>query len=83
MRAPVLTFPGAKAKPMRGNPHASTLAQELRTLASELRADMSRPSPELGERIPERLMKRLRRLDDEQLQIIEIVAIAIARGARC
>lgn len=31
--------------------------------------------------VPERLLNRLKRLDPEQLQIVEIVAIAIARGA--
>jgi len=31
--------------------------------------------------IPERLLARLRRLDAEQLQIIEMIAVAISRGA--
>ena len=31
--------------------------------------------------IPERLLNRLKRLDDEQLQIVELVAAAMERGA--
>lgn len=33
--------------------------------------------------IPERLLLRLRKLDPEQLQIVEIVVVAIQRGAIC
>src|SRR4051812_3608127 len=48
-------------------------------------ATSSRPLPPLialsEGRIPERLLRRLEKLDHEQLQIIEIVAVAIARGA--
>jgi hypothetical protein len=32
--------------------------------------------------LPESLLRRLRRLDAEQLQVLEIVAAAIMRGAR-
>jgi DNA-binding XRE family transcriptional regulator len=44
----------------------------------------SRPSPSSTgpsvARIPERLMARLRTLDAEQLQVVEIVVVAIQRG---
>lgn len=48
-------------------------------------ATSSRPSPPLialseGLEIPESLLRRLRRLDAEQLQIMEIIAIAFERG---
>jgi len=44
----------------------------------------SKPSPSSTVRsdgqIPERLMTRLRTLDAEQLQVVEIVVVAIQRG---
>jgi hypothetical protein len=48
-------------------------------------ATSSRPSPFSTEHfvvpIPERLLRRLRKVDPEQLQVVEIVAAAIERGA--
>lgn len=45
----------------------------------------SKPSPPLialsEDQIPERLRRILRSLDGEQMQIVEVIAAAIARGA--
>lgn len=40
------------------------------------------PPAQTEHRLPARLLERLMRLDPEQLQVIELCAIAIAGGAR-
>jgi hypothetical protein len=49
---------------------------------STRRISPGRPStPRSGEKLPPRLLRCLERLDAEQLQIVEIISVAIAGGA--
>lgn len=75
-RAPFRVIQGLK-----NYSHRSTLPRRPRIHGA---ATSSKPLPPLialcEEKIPERLLERLRHLDGEQLQIVEVVVMAIARG---
>ena len=70
-------------KVIQGSKHSS-IPNSRRTIP--LKATSTRPLPPLlalyeDRELPPRLLARLKRLDAEQLQIIEVVTAAIERGA--
>ena len=65
-----------------GRSTRSMLKCRLKIPGEEMFSRRSPPSiARYGGQIPERLLSRLRRLDAEQLQVVEIVVVAISRGA--